>query len=438
MVRFISTNGKSEAVSFGKAMQQGLAPDGGLYMPDSIPRLPPGFWNSLETTSLQQIAVEVSKRFIEDELSEESLQALVDQAINFDAPLVHLYDQVWLLELFHGPTLAFKDFGARFMAQAFARLDENRDRDLLILVATSGDTGSAVANGFYGVPGTRVCLLYPSGKVSPLQEKQMTTLGGNVTALEVNGTFDDCQKLVKTAFGDKMLREKLRLSSANSINIARLLPQSFYYISACGSIRKATDPDVSPVYSVPSGNFGNLTAGLLAMKMGLPFERFLAATNRNDVVPGYLKTGIFEPRPSVQTISNAMDVGDPSNFDRLKYLFDNSAEAMRKVLWGASFDDLETRNCIKRIYEKTGRVVDPHTAVGLLAAEKYRKESGTGQPLIVLSTAHPSKFADIVEQEIGRPVEIPEQLKACLDKEKTSIPVGKGYESFKSFLTEHF
>ncbi|MEX2368154.1 MAG: threonine synthase, partial [Balneolaceae bacterium] len=261
---------------------------------------------------------------------------------------------------------------------------------------------------------------------------------GNVTALEVDGTFDDCQKLVKTAFGDIKLREKLRLSSANSINIARLLPQSFYYISACSSIRKETDTDVSPVYSVPSGNFGNLTAGLLAMKMGLPFERFLAATNRNDVVPKYLETGIFEPRPSVQTISNAMDVGDPSNFDRLRYLFDHSAEAFRKVLWGASFNDRETRNCIRKVYEKSGRVVDPHTAVGLLAAEKYRKESETGQPLIVLSTAHPSKFADIVEQEIGRPVEIPEQLKACLDREKTSIPVGKDYESFKSFLTGHF
>ncbi|MEX0995397.1 MAG: threonine synthase [Balneolaceae bacterium] len=438
MVQYISTNGESDPVSFRKAMQQGLAPDGGLYMPDKIPRLPRRFWDAVDTYSLQEIAVEVSRQFIGDELSKDSIRELADQALDFDAPLVHLYEQVWLLELFHGPTLAFKDFGARFMAQAFARLDEENGRDLLILVATSGDTGSAVANGFYGVPGTRVCLLYPSGKVSSLQEKQMTTLGGNVTALEVNGTFDDCQKLVKTAFGDDKLKNVLRLSSANSINIARLLPQSFYYISAYGQIRGKTGSAGSPVYSVPSGNFGNLTAGILAMKMGLPAERFLAATNRNDVVPEYLDSGKFKPRPSVQTISNAMDVGNPSNFDRLKYLFGGSAEEIRKVVWGKSFDDRVTRSCIRKVYEQTGKVVDPHTAVGILAADTYRKESGTGEPVIVLSTAHPSKFADIVEQETGRPVEIPDSLKACLGREKKSIAVEKDYESFKSFLIEKF
>ena len=424
-------------------MKQGLAPDGGLYMPDNIPVLPDEFWKQLQSRSIQDLSIDIVRPYLEAEINgggfgSDLPNRIIQSAITFDAPLVQLKKNLYLLELFHGPTLAFKDFGARFMARAFSKLDNTAgtEQDLLVLVATSGDTGSAVAHGFYGVEGTRVCLLYPSGKVSELQEKQMTTLGGNVHALEVDGTFDQCQSLVKKAFSDRELRQKLRLSSANSINIARLLPQSFYYVYGLGQLQERLGPDVKPIYTVPSGNFGNLVAGLIAMKMGMPVTGFIAATNRNDVVPKFLSTGRFTPKKSVQTISNAMDVGNPSNFERIEFLFDKSHHEIQKTISGASFSDEQTREAIGKVYRDTGYTVDPHTAVGILAAESYLSEKSVDEmaPVVVLSTAHPSKFRHVVEEETGRPVDIPERLKACMNKKKIALQVESGYDPFRQYL----
>jgi threonine synthase len=434
MIPFISTRNKSEPVSFEDATRNGLAPDGGLYMPESIPVLDPGFIQSLPEKSIGQIGFEVARHFIESEVDEHSLKKLTDDAISFDAPLIALQDNIYVLELFHGPTLAFKDYGARFMARLVAQIDDEQEKDLVVLVATSGDTGSAVAHGFYGVEGTHVCLLYPEGKVSPVQEQQMTTLGGNITAVEVNGVFDDCQKLVKQAFSDESLNGKLRLSSANSINIARLLPQSFYYFSAYAQLQKLFGDDASPLFSVPSGNFGNLTAGLLAMKMGLPVSRFLAATNLNDVVPEYLETGTYRPRPSEDTIANAMDVGRPSNFERIWSLFNGSHEEINKWLYGTSFSDFSIMEGISRVYNTNGYLMDPHTAVGYLAVEKYRQETGSDEPAIVLSTAHPAKFGETVNKVIGHEVEIPDRLQACMNKKKLTRKMNAGYRELKEFL----
>jgi len=433
-IRFISTRGNSAPCSFIDAMKRGLAPDGGLYVPQTIPELPAAFWNSLSDKNIQQIGVEVSMPFFGDEADVNSISDIVGKAISFDAPLVHYRDNIYILELFHGPTLAFKDFGARFMARAFASLDDEKEGDLLILAATSGDTGSAVADGFYGVEGTRVCLLYPSGKISRLQEQQMTTLGGNVTAIEIDGTFDDCQRMVKEAFSDPKVHRNIRLSSANSINIARLIPQSFYYAHALGRLQELLGKGVKPFFSVPSGNLGNLTAGLLAMKMGMPVSGFLAATNRNDILPVFLQTGKFNPRDSQQTISNAMDVGNPSNFERILYLFNNSINDIRKHIIGKTFSDSQTRSCIKKSFEKTGYVIDPHSAVGLLAAEKYLADTRLNMPFIALATAHPAKFGDVVEKEIGKSVEIPERLSVCLDKQKKSVKMGNEYNTFRDYL----
>ena len=434
MIPFISTRNKSEPVSFEDATRNGLAPDGGLYMPESIPVLDPGFIQSLPEKSIGQIGFEVARHFIESEVDEHSLKKLTDDAISFDAPLIALQDNIYVLELFHGPTLAFKDYGARFMARLVAQIDGKQEKDLVVLVATSGDTGSAVAHGFYGVEGTHVCLLYPGGKVSPVQEQQMTTLGGNITAVEVNGVFDDCQKLVKQAFSDESLNGKLRLSSANSINIARLLPQSFYYFSAYAQLQKLFGDDASPLFSVPSGNFGNLTAGLLAMKMGLPVSRFLAATNLNDVVPEYLETGTYRPRPSEATIANAMDVGRPSNFERIWSLFNGSHEEINKWLYGATFSDFSIMEGISRVYNTNGYLMDPHTAVGYLAVEKYRQQTGSEEPAIVLSTAHPAKFGETVNKVIGHEVEIPDRLQACMNKKKLTRKMNAGYRELKEFL----
>jgi len=316
-MKFYSTNNSKHLVSLRQAVINGLAPDNGLYMPEEIPSLPPHFFNSLSEKSFQEIALEVAKEFVEEEISNEELRKIIDRAITFDAPLVEVGKNTFALELFHGPTLAFKDFGARFMSQVLGHFAKQHSREIVILVATSGDTGSAVANGFLGVPGTRVVVLYPSGKVSEIQEKQFATLGQNITAVEVNGTFDDCQRLVKEAFLDPELRESFFLTSANSINIARLIPQSFYYFYAWSRLPKKDNT----VFSIPSGNFGNLTAGLIAKKMGLPIHHFVAATNMNDIVPHYLATKEFSTKPSVSTISNAMDVGDPSNFARMLDIF---------------------------------------------------------------------------------------------------------------------
>lgn len=425
----ISTRGESPAVSFREAMKQGLAPDGGLYMPDPMPSLPITYWNELSGATLPEIGEAVASRFGSTESESSKLGEIARTAFDFDAPLIQLNESLYVLELFHGPTLAFKDFGARFMARAFAEFDSEDERDLLILVATSGDTGSAVAHGFYNVPGTRVCLLYPSGRVSPLQEKQMATLGGNITALEVDGAFDDCQALVKKAFSDESLRTELRLSSANSINIARLLPQSFYYIRALAQWMERGEHIRPPKFVVPSGNFGNLTAGLLADRMGMPNAGFVAATNANDVVPAYLEKGTFEPRASVETLSNAMDVGNPSNFERMQYLFHHSIDRFREQVTGVSFTDDQTREKIAEVYNRYGYIADPHTAVGLLAAE----ETGRPEtPTVVLSTAHPAKFGDVVESVIGADVPLPERLAACMDRKKCSEPMSSDYSEFRN------
>jgi threonine synthase len=434
-MKFISTRGNAKPVIFSRAALRGLAPDGGLYIPAFWPELPDDFINQLSDKSFGEICLEVSKLFI-DELNEESLQQAVEKAINFDAPLIHLSGNQYILELFHGPTLAFKDFGARFMAQLFQKFRQNLDENITILVATSGDTGSAVAQGFTGVKGVKVCLLYPSGKISRIQEQQLTTAGQNVTALEVDGTFDDCQQMVKQAFSDVVLSEKIALSSANSINIARLIPQAFYYFYAAAQL-----PDNNkPIFAVPSGNFGNLTAGLFAQKIGLPARGFIAATNVNAIVPEYLETGNFNPRSSIRTISNAMDVGNPSNFERMLHLFDHSHNKMKQAIWGTSFNDGETREAIREVNDDYDYLMDPHTAVAYLAVDQYlRRRRGyfgedSDTPFIILSTAHPAKFGDIVEPLTGKEVGIPQRLQACMDKQKESVKIANKYSDLKKWL----
>ena len=431
-MNFTSTNKKSKSVPFLEAMRQGLAPDGGLYMPDEIPVLPDSFWKNLDKLSFNEIAFQIAKPFLSDELSDQELQSVIEDAFDFPVSIKSVGKDNFVLELYHGPTLAFKDFGARFMARLFSEKARKDAEEVTILVATSGDTGSAVAHGFYKVDGVNVCLLYPKGKVSKLQEKQMATLGENVTALEVDGVFDDCQRLVKQAFTDDELNSKMLLSSANSINIARLLPQSFYYAFAVSELQKKGID--RPVFSVPSGNFGNLTAGLLAMKMGMPAKHFLAATNVNDVVPEYLKGDEFQPRNSIQTISNAMDVGNPSNFARMQHLFDFSDSNIRQTLTGYSYSDEETRETIVDVFEQFGYLLCPHTAIGYRAAKEYQKENGENIPVVTLATAHPVKFSDVIEPEINEVIEVPERLDVWLHKEKKSILLGKDFEGFKEFL----
>ncbi len=437
-MKFYSTNGKSQPVNFLEAAEAGLAPDGGLYMPESLPKLTLPFEDSesSESLSLREISKQATYPFLSDSLAKDEIDDLIDDAITMEAPLIRLNDELYVLELFHGPTLAFKDFGARFMAQLFSRHRSASEKDLIILVATSGDTGGAVASGFYGLVGVHVTLLFPKGKVSDIQRKQMTTLGKNVTALEIEGTFDDCQRLVKQAFSDEDLSSTLRLSSANSINVARLLPQTFYYLHAGFQLKKITDQ--SPVFIVPSGNFGNLTAGIMAEKMGLPVSGFVAATNRNDVVPQYLRGEEFMPRVSVQTISNAMDVGNPSNFDRIRALYGQNDNAIRKNITGYSFTDDETRRKIRQVYNDFGYVADPHTAVGLLAAEHYSKDFDSNKPKIVLSTAHPSKFSDVVEEEISQKVKMPERLLKAATRKEISQPMSSDYSEFKKTLLKNY
>lgn len=438
-MKFISTEKKAPPVSFAEAALQGLAPDGGLYLPDRWPQPSEQFWKDIDHKTLPEIGFGMSRLFV-DELDGSVLQNILNQAINFDASLVELGNGIHILELFHGPTLSFKDFGARFMSRIFSALREESDQDLVILAATSGDTGSAVAQGFLGVDGIKVCLLYPSGKVSHIQEQQLTTAGQNVTALEVEGTFDDCQRMVKQAFSDSELNRHLMLTSANSINIARLIPQMFYYGYAIGQLRE----DKPPIFCVPSGNFGNLTAGLMAQKTGMPAAGFIAATNANDVVPEYLKTGEFNPRASERTISNAMDVGKPSNFERILYLFGGDHQKIKKHLWGASFSDSETKKAIKKVYGETGYLMDPHTAVGFRAIQRYRAtdnsyfEEAFSTPFVILSTAHPAKFGDVIESVIDKKVEIPARLKASLDKQKQSVGMSDNYDDLKKWLMDSF
>ena len=424
-MKFYSTKDKNHLVSLREAVVHSLAPNGGLYMPEKIPSLSTDFFKRASTLSFSEIAYEVAKPFVEDVTGQDLLKKIIAQTITFDAPLVKLKENVFALELFHGPTLAFKDFGARFMAQLLQYFAKEQKREVTVLVATSGDTGSAVANGFYNVPNVRVIILYPSGKVSTLQEKQFTTLGGNITAIEIEGTFDDCQDLVKTAFQDADLNEQFFLTSANSINIARLLPQMFYYFYAWS--RLASKEHI--VFSVPSGNFGNLTAGLMAKRMGLPIEHFIASTNKNSSVVDYLESGVFTPHTSHTTISNAMDVGNPSNFSRMLDLFDNDKKKMKEGISGFSVSDEETKNAMKEVVEHNKYVLDPHGAIGYLGLKAFLKNNPdyTG---VFLETAHPSKFLEVVKPIIQQPITIPDSLQRFLSRKKKSIPCSSDYESF--------
>ncbi len=430
MMRFFSTNAHNAKTSLRDAVLDGLAPDGGLFMPEQIGKMEATFFNRLETLTLPEISFEVAKHLLQNAIPESDLKDIVEKSITFDAPLVRLSEQISALELFHGPTLSFKDFGARFMARLTAYLIREQQASLNILVATSGDTGSAVAHGFLDVPKIKVWILYPKGQVSLVQEKQLTTMGHNVTALAVEGTFDDCQSLVKQAFNDKELRKKTQLSSANSINIARLIPQSFYYFYAYAQLKASGQP---VVFSVPSGNFGNLTAGLLAKKMGLPVERFVAATNINDSVPTYLRTGNFQPHPSKQTLSNAMDVGNPSNFARILDLYGSDLAHIRDDIFGISFTDAQTKSAIREIHEKYDYIADPHGAVAYLGLIAYQKQVRQA-PGIFLETAHPAKFGDTVEPLLGEKVAIPARLQEALNKACQGRPLPNHYEKLRELL----
>ena len=432
-MKLYSTKNTSAFVDLQEAVFKGLPDDNGLFMPEYIPVLPASFFKNIKDYSLQDIAFEVCKNLFQGYIPENDLREIVEKSINFPAPVVKLDDSTYVLELFHGPSLAFKDFGARFMAQLMSYFNRGNDKELVILVATSGDTGGAVAFGFHNTPGIKVVILYPSGKVSMLQEKQLTTLGGNITALEIDGTFDDCQALVKKAFLDQELTSKIRLSSANSINIARLIPQSFYYMEAYKQIE---NPD-KVVFCIPSGNFGNLTAGLFAQKMGLPVHHFIAATNANDIVPQYLKTGNYEPKSSVPTLSNAMDVGNPSNFARILDLHCSTWNNIKENISGYAFGDDTTKDAMREVNSKYEYVIEPHGAVGYLALKEWQKDNPDTQG-IILETAHASKFIDDVEEILGKSIEIPERLAVLSEREKKSIPMNTEFDSFKTWLLNNF
>ena len=410
---------------------KGLAPDGGLFMPEFIPKLDTAFIKNLQKFSIQEIGFEVAKLFTDDEISVNDLKSIIEDAINFDAPLKALDKNLSVLELFHGPTLAFKDFGARFMARTMNYFLKDSEEVVNILVATSGDTGSAVASGFYGVEGINVYLLYPSGKVSDIQEMQLTTFDKNITALEIEGTFDDCQKLVKTAFVDDDINAKMKLSSANSINIARLIPQSFYYFNGFKQLKNKSE---NVLISVPSGNLGNLTAGLMAKKMGLPITKFIGATNSNSVFTEFIHSGEYKPRPSIKTLSNAMDVGAPSNLARIESLYDEHSVILKDIASNTHNDD-QTIEMIKKIFQKYNYIIDPHGAVGMLALEQYvTEERIDNYSSIVIETAHPAKFKDSVEDALGINIELPETLQKCISKERKTIKLSNLYSEFKEYL----
>ena len=425
-----SLNKKSKPAKFEEAVVRGIAPDRGLYFPEKIHRLPASFFNDIETKTIPEIAFQAIAPFLEGSIPENELKKIITETLDFDFPIISINNQIATLELFQGPTLAFKDVGARFMARCLGYFNQNNtNQKVTVLVATSGDTGGAVAHGFLGVPGIEVVILYPKGKVSKVQEQQLTTLGKNITALEVDGVFDDCQDMVKTAFLDEEITKQKQLTSANSINIARWLPQMFYYFIAYKKLKKLNKP---LVISVPSGNFGNICAGLMAREIGLPIDHFVASTNINDVVPDYLKTGIYKPIKSTPTISNAMDVGDPSNFIRILKIFGDDFENLKQTLSGYRFTDNQTRKALKEIHQISGYVADPHGAVGYLGLKEYLKDH-PGKYGIFLETAHPVKFLDTVEETLDIKVEIPNRLKETLTKTKESIEI-KNYEGLKSFL----
>ena len=431
MLRFYSTNGKSPVATLAEAVLRGLAEDGGLYMPVELPALPSALLSRMGTLSFQEIAHEVLQVLLGDEIPPTPLETIVKEAFNFSVPLVKLSENTHVLELFHGPTLSFKDFGARFTARLMSFLARGLDRERTVLVATSGDTGSAVASGFSRVSGIRVVILYPSGQVSPVQEKQLTTNGQNIAVVELEGSFDDCQRLVKMSFGDRELRTQRLLTSANSINVARLLPQSLYYMHGFARLSKRNG---KVIFSVPSGNFGNLTAGVMAKRMGIPIKKFIAATNVNDVVPRYLETGDFTPRPSMRTVSNAMDVGNPSNFPRLEELCGHDHQRMREDIWGSSHSDLQTERAIQRAYEAHGYLFDPHGAVGLLGLEEYAGKQAEPFSGIVLGTAHPAKFPFIVERATKAKLATPQQLSEALAKKKEATRLPNDFQQLREFL----
>lgn len=437
-MNFYSLNNPSEKVSFKEATIKGQAPDRGLYFPEHIPVLSPEFIQNIDADSREEVAFRVIQPYTDGSLPEDELYRIIAEAINFDFPLVKVTDRISTLELFHGPTLAFKDVGARFMSRCLGYFVRGNDQPLTVLVATSGDTGGAVANGFYGVEGVNVVILYPSGKVSSVQELQLTTLGSNITALEVEGSFDDCQRMVKEAFADTALNQRLFLTSANSINIARWLPQQFYYFFAW---QQWEDKDNPPVISVPSGNFGNICAGLLAHRSGLPVQHFIAACNANAVVPAYLRTGKYSPQQAIATLSNAMDVGDPSNFVRILEIFHKEFNSLKKVMTSYSISDDETKKTIAEVYTKYQYLTDPHGAVGYKALADYLAEQDTARPAaapglkgIFLETAHPVKFYDSVEPVIGQSIPLPPAVVDIIGKEKQSKKIRAHYSQLKDFL----
>lgn len=428
-MRYYSTKDKKITASLEEAVRRGMAPDGGLYMPERFPVLTRSELEQLKkSNSLQETGQLIAHRLFGEDLPEKVLEEIVQEALSFDTPVAEVSENIHALELFHGPTLAFKDVGARFQARLLQYYNRNNEQTVHVLVATSGDTGSAVANGFLDVPGIHVHVLYPSGQVSPLQEKQFTTLGGNITALEVDGVFDDCQALVKQAFADESLRREMILTSANSINLARFLPQAFYYFRGWAQLDAG-----EMVIAVPSGNYGNLTAGLVAREMGLPVNTFLAAANANDVVPEYLETGTYTPRPSIRTIANAMDVGAPSNFERVLDLFGQRHERITQHLQGYRYSDEQIREIIRKVQQQTGYILDPHGATGYEASRAYL-EKHPGTTALFLETAHPAKFPEVVNEVIEGEVETPGRLKAFAEGTKTSRPVSRQYEDFRNYL----
>ena len=429
-MQYYSTNGQTPEVSLQEAVVKGLAADKGLFMPKQIKRLPESFFDNIQNLSFQEIAFEVAKAFFGEDVEEAALKQIVYDTLSFDVPLVNVNDNIYSLELFHGPTLAFKDVGARFMSRLLGYfIRKQGQKQVNVLVATSGDTGSAVANGFLGVEGIHVYVLYPKGKVSKIQECQFTTLGQNIPALEIDGVFDDCQALVKSAFMDADLNKHMNLTSANSINVARFLPQAFYYFYAYAQLKKM-GKDKNVVICVPSGNFGNITAGLFGKRMGLPVSRFIAANNRNDIFYQYLLTGEYNPRPSVQTIANAMDVGAPSNFARILDLYKNSHKDICGDISGCTYNDDQIRSTIKQVFDNYKYLLDPHGAVGYQAVADGLKPEEVG---VFLETAHPAKFKDTVEPIVG-PIEIPAKLQAFMRGEKKSIELPKDFSAFKQYL----
>ncbi|MGJ1419645.1 threonine synthase [Sphingobacterium spiritivorum] len=434
-MKLYSTQNKDLRVSFKDAVFNSLPADKGLYMPEVIPQLDPMFIRNIQQYSLEEIAFTVAHALIGQDIPADDLKKIIKDAINFDAPVRFLSKDTAVLELFHGPSYAFKDFGARFMSRVMGYFSQSDDKLLDVLVATSGDTGGAVALGFLGVEGTRVTILYPKGKVSEVQEQQLTTNGQNIRALEVDGTFDDCQALVKKAFNDAELNRELRLTSANSINIARLIPQTFYYFYAYAQLKAQGINQV--VFSVPSGNFGNIGAGLLAYKMGLPVEKFVAATNVNDTVPRFLSSGQYQPKPSVQTLANAMDVGDPSNWVRILDLFDQDPEALKKVVTSYTYDDEATKAAMKQLYLEYQYVACPHTAIAWLASQAYLGEHPGQYASVFLSTAHPCKFPDAIDADVFEKVKLPEGAELLAGKEKLAKELPVDYDLFKAYLLEN-